>query len=177
MQGFQKISDWNRNLRARGSVFVQDTARGDVYCPEKEAGLTSGGSKPVRPPLFFPFRAAYKTSTCGFQPCLQGHRFTWCVCVCVWSFLVLIALASPSTSYICSHLLVNLPSPSCCNCLLSRLTCASTISYIVRFGIWLLLKVFFPAQGWMDVGGVGAGGVLLQSCLQIHYCIMKPVGG
>ena len=51
-------------------------------------------------------------------------------------------------------------------------------SYTVRVGTWLLLKVFFffPAEGWIEVGG-GWGGVLLQSCLQIHYFIMKPVGG
>lgn len=45
MQGFQKRCDWNRKLRACASVFVQDTARGDVSWPEREAGLTSGGSK------------------------------------------------------------------------------------------------------------------------------------
>lgn len=60
------------------------------------------------------------------------------------SFIDLVALVSPSTSYICSHLLVNLPPPGCCNCLLSRLTCATATSCMVRFEIFLVLKFFSP---------------------------------
>lgn len=102
MQGFSKKVWWGQKCEHMWKCCCTGHQNG-VYSSEKEAGPNFGGS--VNLLLFFHPVVLIKPAHVVYRDTMLHG-----VCVCVGgSFIDLIAPVSPSTSYICSHLLVNLP--------------------------------------------------------------------